>query len=128
MEQKIRKIDHVVITTENMEKCIAFYEKIGFQAVRTNGRYELFAGDFKINVHEKGKELDPHAARVQPGSGDFCFELEERIENWKENLEKKGIAVYLGIVTRHGVSGEMQSLYLRDPDGNLLEFCSYLEE
>lgn len=121
----IKKIDHVVITAKNPLACIAFYESLGFCSSIAEGRYELFAGDFKINVHIAGKELFPHATNVQPGSADFCFEINDSLSKFKSNLEAKGIVIELGIVQRMGVKGRMHSLYLRDTEGNLLEFCSY---
>lgn len=121
----IHKIDHTVITTSNPSACISFYKALGFSVRDAGGRYELFAGDFKINVHILGEELTPHAGRVQPGSADFCFEINDNLEEFKKTLEENGLTVELGIVKRNGVRGSMKSIYLRDPDGNLLEFCSY---
>lgn len=121
----IRKIDHLVITTAQPENCISFYEKLGFASRDAGGRYELFAGDFKINVHILGKELLPHARHVQQGSADLCFELTGSLSKFKAEIESKGLEIELGIVDRNGVNGPMSSVYLRDPDGNLIEFCSY---
>lgn len=121
----IKKVDHLVITTGNIRACVLFYEALGFSVRESSGRYELFAGDFKINVHIKGKELEPKAKYVQCGSADLCFEISGSIESLKEHLIQKGIPIELGVVIRHGVKGEMKSLYLRDPDGNLVELCSY---
>lgn len=121
----IKKIDHLVITTDKPEECLGFYEKLGFPVRDGHGRYELFAGDFKINVHVKGRELLPHAEHVQTGSADLCFELSESLETFKTAIEAAGIVPESAVVDRHGVRGAMRSLYVRDPDGNLLEFCSY---
>ena len=121
----IKKLDHFVITTADVSACVAFYEKLGFLARDAGGRWELFSGDFKINVHIKGHELEPRARNVQTGSADVCFELEGSLDECRGLLEARGVAIELGIVTRHGVRGEMRSLYLRDPDGNLVELCQY---
>lgn len=121
----ICKIDHLVITTPQPKACLAFYEKLGFTPRDAGGRYELHAGDFKINVHILGSELQPHAGRVQPGSADLCFEVEGDLEAFKADIEAKGLCVALGIVERNGVKGPMRSLYLQDPDDNLVEFCCY---
>lgn len=123
----IKKIDHVVITTSDVEACLAFYENLGFTSKTADGRYELYAGDFKINVHIKGNELLPHAKNVQPGSADFCFEILENIADFKAKLIANGLLIELGIVSRTGVHGKMQSIYLRDPDGNLIEFSAYAQ-
>ncbi len=121
----IKKIDHMVITTNNIEEIIPFYEKIGFTSHDRGDRFELFAGDFKINVHILGKELLPCAENVQIGCNDFCFEIDVDIDDFYHTLLEREVKIELGIVKRHGVRGEMQSIYLRDPDGNLIEFSSY---
>lgn len=121
----IKKIDHAVITTAKLDQCIAFYIALGFNVKDGGGRYELFAGDFKINVHIKGRELSPHAQNVQTGSADLCFEITGNINDFKVQLQSKGIEIELGVVPRTGVLGAMQSIYMRDPDGNLIEFCAY---
>lgn len=121
----IKKLDHLVITTADVAACVAFYEKLGFRSRDAGGRWELFAGDFKINVHIRGHELEPKARNVQTGSADVCFELEGRVEDCFLSLQEQGVDIELGIVIRHGVRGEMRSLYLRDPDGNLVELSSY---
>lgn len=120
----IKKIDHVVITTSNIEACLSFYKKIGFE-IKEDDRYELFAGDFKINVHVLGNELLPHAKHVQAGSADLCFEINGNIEDYKRELIHAGLEIELGSVLRYGVKGMMNSIYLRDPDGNLIELNSY---
>lgn len=122
----LKKLDHFVITTSNSEKCFDFYQKLGF-TLKDSGRYELFAGDFKINVHIKGSELSPHAGYVQTGSADFCLEVFGDLKEIKSLLEAKGLEIELGIVERTGVRGKMQSIYLRDPDENLVELCSYAD-
>ncbi|MEG1848596.1 MAG: VOC family protein [Lachnospiraceae bacterium] len=124
--QRIRKVDHMVITTAKLPECIAFYEALGFRAQDAGGCFELFSGDFKINVHLKGHELMPKAKNVQTGSADFCLEIDGDLAACRDQLIECGIKIELGIVTRHGARGEMCSLYLRDPDDNLIELCSYL--
>ncbi|MEG1806339.1 MAG: VOC family protein [Clostridia bacterium] len=121
----IKKIDHFVLTTANLPDCIIFYGKLGFQARNVGDRWELLAGDFKINLHRKGLELEPKAKHVQTGSADLCFEIEGSIFELKNSLLEKGLKFELDIVPRHGARGKMNSLYLRDPEGNLVELCSY---
>lgn len=121
----IKKVDHIVITTADIKKCLGFYEKLGFSADNAGERYQLFAGDFKINVHILGKELSPHAQNIKIGSADLCFEISGGIEKYKKDLENNGLQIELGVVQRNGTRGAMNSIYLRDPDGNLVEFCSY---
>ncbi len=123
----IKKLDHLVITTGDINACLDFYTALGFNTKSADGRYELFAGDFKINVHVLGRELTPHAGNVQTGSADFCMEIEGDISAFKSQIEANGVETELGVVARTGVRGKMNSIYLRDPDGNLVEFCSYVE-
>ncbi|MEG0176969.1 VOC family protein [Anaerorhabdus sp.] len=122
---KIKKIDHFVITTANADKCFCFYDLLGFKVVKLGSHGELYAGDFKINVHYKGFELFPHAKNIKVGSADLCFEISGNIDDFKDELECKGIEIEEGVVNRSGVNGSMRSIYLRDPDGNLIEFSSY---
>ncbi len=121
----IKKIDHMVITAQDVSATVIFYEKLGFVARDKGSRYELYAGDFKINVHPLGRELSPHAKHIQTGSADFCFELEGNLSAFCVMLKEQGVDIELGVVKRQGVYGEMDSIYLRDPDGNLVEISSY---
>lgn len=121
----IKKVDHFVITTNRLQECLNFYGIIGFQTLDQGACWVLKAGDFKINVHIRGKELLPNAQTVQCGSADFCLEIDEQLDCVISDLREKGVAIELGIVTRHGVKGVMDSIYLRDPDGNLIELCHY---
>ena len=121
----IMNIDHFVITTKNISKTLEFYDRLGFQVKDCGTRYELYAGNFKINVHILGQELAPHALNVKVGSFDVCFEISGNIDVYKKQLEDKGFKIEVGIVERTGVKGEMNSFYIRDFDGNLIEFCSY---
>lgn len=121
----IRKIDHFVITTGKVADCLAFYGKLGFTARDAGGRYELFAGDFKINVHLLGHELAPKAQQVTPGSADLCLEIEGTLEDCRAALLAAGLTLLEDICPRTGAHGPMRSIYLRDPDGNLIELSSY---
>lgn len=126
MKSLIKKIDHIVITSSDIEKTLAFYKKLGFIVKEREERYELYAGDFKINVHILHHELLPHAQNVQVGSADLCFEIEGDLQTWRSTLLTENLLLESEIVTRNGVNGIMHSFYLRDPDKNLIEFCSYL--
>ncbi|WP_227859712.1 MULTISPECIES: VOC family protein [unclassified Clostridioides] len=123
----IKKIDHVIITTNNIENCISFYKKLGFTSKEMNKKYELYTGDFKINVHIKGNELSPYSKNIQTGSADLCFEINKNIDETKKYLKQNGIQIEQGIVERIGVFGKMKSIYLRNPDRNLIELSSYGE-
>jgi len=122
----LRRIDHVVLTAANMESSLAFYRALGFAAREETGRWALFAGEFRLNLHPLGRELEPHAGAVLPGSADLCFETDKPLEETLAALREAGLAPETGIVERRGTRGPMRSFYLRDPDGNLIELCSYL--
>ena len=126
---KLKSLDHFVLTTKNLAKCLHFYHDVlGMRVVEKDGRYALFFGESKINIHQKPAEFLPAAAKPQYGSLDFCLVVEDEIEDLAQELAAKGVAIELGPVGRHGASGAMKSIYLRDPDGNLVELCHYENE
>lgn len=123
---KIRRIDHLVITTADPEKCIRFYTEIlDMELVEKDGRIALRFGDQKINIHRKKAEFLPAARNVVYGSQDLCLIAEGDIREIRREIENKGYPVELGIVQRTGALGSMDSIYLRDPDGNLVEVSVY---
>jgi len=122
---KIKRIDHIVITTEYPEDCTRFYSILGFTPRFSNGRIELHSEDFKINVHIKGNELHPHAGRITPGSADLCFEIEGNLDDVVKEIKSKSVNIELEKSPRTGAFGSIDSVYLRDPDGNLVELCQY---
>ena len=123
---RIKKVDHVVITTEHLEESIKFYKMLGFEAVNAMGHWEMKLGDFKVNLHVKGVALEPEVKHVQPGSLELCFELDGDLHKLKSYLEGQGLEVAEPrIMARTGAKGPAMSFYLRDPDGNLVELCSY---
>jgi len=124
----IKRLDHFVITTTYLEKCLEFYTMLGFTASANKGRHELRCGTFKINVHSSGKELVPHAANIMPGSADFCLEVDDELEDILKTVREKGFVIELEKTIKNGFYGKMTSIYLRDPDGNLVELCTYDEK
>lgn len=125
---KIKSIEHLVITTAHLEKCIDFYVRVlGMELDETNHRYALRFGSQKFNIHTKPAEFLPAAAHPTYGSLDLCLVLADDVslETVKTQVEAKGYPVELGPVRRHGALGAMESIYLRDPDGNLIELCKY---
>jgi catechol 2,3-dioxygenase-like lactoylglutathione lyase family enzyme len=95
-------------------------------AVRFEGdRVALAFGAQKINLHEAGREFEPRAGMPAPGSADLCFIVEQPLEAVARALDDAGLEVILGPVPRTGASGPITSLYLRDPDGNLVELARY---
>ncbi|MEE8827087.1 MAG: VOC family protein [Eubacteriales bacterium] len=119
-------IDHVVITTNNLNACLHFYVDIlGMQCDTTNGRYAVRFGDHKFNIHTRAGELLPAAEKPTPGSLDMCLIISGSLKQAREEVLKKGYPVETDILEKHGACGDMHSFYLRDPDGNLIEISSY---
>jgi catechol 2,3-dioxygenase-like lactoylglutathione lyase family enzyme len=118
----IRALDHLVLTVSDVDATVAFYERIGMRLERFDGnRLALRFGDQRIHPHLAGAEIAPHARRPQPGAADLCFLVDGPIDELERELRGAGIAIELGPVDRSGAVGPMRSLYLRDPDGNLVE-------
>ena len=123
---KIKNIDHIVVTTQDLEKCLYFYgEILGMEIDDANNRYAVKFGNQKINIHRGKAEFLPAAANVTFGSVDICLIAEGNIEEIKQELESKNFPIELGIVGRTGANGPIDSIYLRDPDQNLVEISVY---
>ena len=124
---KITDIDHFVLVTDDLQKCVEFYEGIlGLEHVYEGGKHSLCFGSSKINIHTRAGEFAPFAARPSVGSADFCLICEDQsAQQLKTELENKGVQIELGVVSRMGARGAMQSIYLRDPEGNLVELGVY---
>ena len=121
---QIRSLDHIVLTCADPEATVAFYERVGIQREEFGGgRLALRFGDQKINLHQAGAEFQPHAATPLPGTGDLCLIVDGSIEAVVEHLGEVGIAIEEGPVDRTGAVGPLRSVYVRDPDGNLVEFA-----
>ena len=122
----ITSLDHIVITTADIEKCVAFYEGVlGLRHELKNGRHAFYFGAQKINIHCQPAEFLPAALHPTYGSQDICLVADGDIAEIKCELEAKGYPLETGIVARHGALGAMQSIYLRDVDGNLVEIAVY---
>ncbi len=122
----ILRLDHLVITTQDIGKCLHFYvDLLGMELDESRGRYALRFGNQKINIHCNKDEFPPVALNVTYGSQDLCLIVEDDIESLKAELEAKSVPIELGIVERNGALGPMKSIYLRDPDGNLIELSRY---
>jgi catechol 2,3-dioxygenase-like lactoylglutathione lyase family enzyme len=119
-------IDHIVLTVRSIERSSAFYaDVLGLEAFTFGeGRWALQVGEQKINLHEAGREFEPKASRPTPGSGDLCLVTDEPLERVLERLQALGIPVEAGPVPRTGAVAPLRSIYLRDPDGNLLEIAN----
>jgi catechol 2,3-dioxygenase-like lactoylglutathione lyase family enzyme len=120
---RIDRLDHLVLTVADIPATLAFYtDVLGMRAVTFgDGRHALVFGAQKINLHRAGHEFDPKAARPTPGSGDLCLIADGPLEDVVAHLARAGVAIEEGPVGRTGATGPIQSVYVRDPDDNLVE-------
>ena len=131
---KLEKIDHVVITVKNLNKTIDFYTNIlgmkleEFSSSLDNKqiRYAVSFGSQKINIHEEKKPIKPNALNPSSGSMDICFISKNKINDWVHHLVKKGINIEIGPEKKTGALGPIISIYIRDPDFNLIEISNQL--
>jgi catechol 2,3-dioxygenase-like lactoylglutathione lyase family enzyme len=124
---RIDRLDHLVLTVRDIGATCEFYSRVlGMQVVTFGeGRKALQFGQQKINLHESGKEFDPKAARPTPGSGDLCLITEVPLPQAIEHIRSCGVEIVEGPVGRTGAVGPIESIYIRDPDGNLIEVSNY---
>jgi catechol 2,3-dioxygenase-like lactoylglutathione lyase family enzyme len=126
----IDRIDHLVLTVDDIDRTIAFYVGVLGMTETTfrSDRRALTFGTSKINLHQRGREYEPRALTPTPGSADVCLIVEEPIELVVTELTASGIAIEKGPVERTGAQGPIASVYIRDPDANLIELSNYLEQ
>jgi catechol 2,3-dioxygenase-like lactoylglutathione lyase family enzyme len=126
---RINSIDHLVLTVRDIAITISFYSQVlGMQEISFGGdRKALKFGNHKINLHEYGKEIEPRAEYPMPGSADLCFITSTPIKEVEKHIRTCGINIVEGPVRRTGAKGNILSIYLRDPDGNLLELSNHVE-
>ena len=122
----IDHIDHVVLTTRDLPACLRFYSEIlGMKTENfktpTETRIALKFGNQKINVHEWGKEFTPRAHVAAPGTLDLCFIAATSLEDVMQKLRKNNISILEGPVMKTGATSKIRSVYVRDPDLNLVE-------
>jgi catechol 2,3-dioxygenase-like lactoylglutathione lyase family enzyme len=119
----IDHLDHLVLTTTNPEACIAFYVGVLGMELETfeQGRQAFRFGNQKINLHIKGREFEPKAHLPVPGALDLCFIASVPLDEVIERLKLKGVPIIEGPVIRTGATCPIRSVYVRDPDLNLIE-------
>lgn len=128
---RIDRIDHFVLTVASIDATCDFYSRVLGMEVETfrpddgTVRTALRFGIQKINLHEVGKEFSPRAQLARPGTGDFCLITTSPISEVTDRLARAGVEIEIGPVARDGATGPMTSVYLRDPDGNLVEIARY---
>ena len=122
----IDHIDHIVLTTRDREGCVRFYRDVlgmkleSFQTP-SETRWALKFGQQKINIHEWGREFTPRAHVAAPGTLDLCFIASVPLEDVMASLKKANIPILDGPVMKTGATGKIRSVYVRDPDLNLVE-------
>jgi catechol 2,3-dioxygenase-like lactoylglutathione lyase family enzyme len=126
----IDHVDHIVLTTRDKAACIRFYtEVLGMKLVTfrtpTEERLAFGFGSQKINLHEWGREFEPRAHVAVPGSLDLCFIASVPLETVMSSLKRHGVKVIEGPVKKTGAVGPIRSIYVRDPDLNLVEISVY---
>ena len=133
MSAKVTSLDHLVLTVASIDASVAFYEAVlgmerqVFQAADGSTRTALKFGGQKINLHEVGRGFRPHAARPVAGSADLCFLTDVALDQWAAHLLAHDVEIEDGPVPRSGATGPIMSLYIRDPDGNLIEISTPVE-
>jgi catechol 2,3-dioxygenase-like lactoylglutathione lyase family enzyme len=124
---KLVGLDHLVLTVRDLGRTVDFYQGVLGMSVSAfdHGRLALKFGSQKINLHEAGKEFSPYAAHPTPGSADLCFVTDTPIAGWVDHLAALEVPLVQGPVSRTGALGPMTSVYIRDPDRNLVEISYY---
>lgn len=124
----ISHLDHLVLTTADEAACIDFYTRLLGMTLETfvGGtppveRKAFKFGQQKINLHIKGREHDPKATTPTPGSLDLCFIATQPLESIIAHVNACQWPIIEGPIRRTGATGPIRSIYLRDPDGNLIE-------
>ncbi|EPS30981.1 hypothetical protein PDE_05935 [Penicillium oxalicum 114-2] len=131
----VKSLDHLVLTVRSIPETVAFYtthlgmrhEVFTSPANPAIQRNALVFGNQKINLHQSGKEFEPKARNVQLGSADLCFLTDENVEKVLQVFKDAKLEVLEGakVVDRTGAVGKLRSVYVRDPDGNLVEISNY---
>ncbi len=123
----IDRIDHLVLTVADVERTVDWYARVlGMTPVTfRGGRRALAFGRQKLNLHEAGREREPKAARPTPGSVDLCLISGRPLDEVRSHLAALGVPVEQGPVDRTGATGPITSVYVRDPDDNLIEISTY---
>ena len=123
----LERLDHLVLTVRDVEASCRFYQAaLGMRREGFGeGRVALHFGRQKINLHPYPSPVEIVAQDPRPGTTDLCFVTETPIEAAVAHLESLGIEIEMGPIERTGAQGRLESIYCRDPDGNLIEIANY---
>ena len=126
---KVEQLDHLVLPVSDIESIAHFYTTHLGMEKRTfgEGRVALHFGDQKINLHPAGWDYEPKAKVSVAGTAGLCFLVSEPVESLQADLMEGEIEVIEGPVERTGASGRLLSIYIRDPDGNLIELSNSVD-
>ncbi|WP_164660366.1 VOC family protein [Tropicibacter sp. Alg240-R139] len=123
----VTSLDHLVLTVADIPATVAFYTDVlgllveEFHPADGSTRTALKFGRQKINLHSAKRPFDPKARHPLPGSADLCFLTDHTINEWTQHLFQLEVPIEDGPVDRTGASSPIMSVYIRDPDGNLIE-------
>lgn len=123
----VERLDHLVLTVQDIAATLAFYERVlGMRPISFgDGRKALAFGQSKINLHAAARPMHPHAHNPVAGSADLCLIVSTPIDAVVEHLRRCNVPVEAGPVQRTGALGPILSVYIRDPDRNLIELSRY---
>lgn len=129
MTIRIKSLDHLVITASDLQATIVFYTTVlGMEHVAFgDDLHAVHFGDQKFNIHDASTDVSPKAQNIVPGSEDFCLICETPVSQVIQHLADCGVAIEEGPVIRSGAAGKLESVYFRDPDGNLVEVSNVIE-
>ena len=122
----INKLDHFVLTVKDIKAATRFYtDVLGMETEQADGNGTAVQfGEYTIKFHQHGDEISPHASSPIPGSADFCLITDISLDLVMDHVASCGIDIIAGPVPRWGAAGNILSIYLRDPDGNLIEISN----
>lgn len=127
MAMQIAGVDHVVLTVCDLAATVDFYERVlGMRPYTFAGgtRTALSFGHQKLNLHELGREFLPNAREARPGSADLCFLTETPLDQVVAHLQAHAVEIEHGPDGADGAEGPLNSVWIRDPDGNLIELAN----
>ncbi|MBY5989674.1 VOC family protein [Roseovarius atlanticus] len=130
MPTRLTSLDHLVLTVADVDATVTFYTDVlamtaeAFTPADGTRRWALKFGAQKINLHKAGAEFEPKAAHPRPGTADLCFLSDVPLADWQAHLAEYGVTVEEGPLPRTGATGPLTSIYIRDPDGNLIEISN----
>jgi len=124
---QISRLDHLVLTVKDINKTVDFYVSVlGMEKeIFKENRIALKFGNQKINLHQLGAEFEPKARNVKEGSADLCFISELPLDEVIMHVMRLNIMIVEGLCERTGAIGVLNSIYIRDPDENLIEISTY---